>query len=105
MAIITVTAENFDEEVLKSEDVVLVDFWAAWCGPCMALSPVIDEMALEVASNVKICKLNVDENNDLARQFRVMSIPTCVFIKDGVEVDRFVGARNKSDYLAQFQAM
>ena len=90
MAVITITKENFAQEVLQSEKPVLLDFWASWCGPCRMLSPVVDEVA-EERTDVKVGKVNVDEEPDLARRFGVMSIPTVVFLKNGQEFDRKVG--------------
>ena len=83
MAEINVTAENFENEVLKSDKTVLIDFWAAWCGPCKMLSPIIAEISDEFAASVKVCKVNVDEQPELASAFRVSSIPLVVVIKDG----------------------
>ena len=83
MAEINVTAENFENEVLKSDKTVLIDFWATWCGPCKMLSPIIAEISDEYAASVKVCKVNVDEQPELASAFRVSSIPLVVVIKDG----------------------
>lgn len=91
--------ENFENEVINSEKTTIVDFYADWCGPCKMMSPVIDEIANEVSENVKVCKLNVDEAQDIAIQYNVMSIPTLVIIKDGNVVDTLVGLRAKSEVL------
>ena len=96
MAVMHVTKENFEAEVLQSEKPVLVDFWAGWCGPCKMVAPVLEEIAAEVA-DVKITKVNVDEQPELAQKFRVMSIPTMVLIKEGKVVDTTVGAQPKED--------
>ncbi|WP_027719327.1 thioredoxin [Desulfovirgula thermocuniculi] len=85
------SASNFEEEVLKSAQPVLVDFWAPWCGPCRSMSPIIEELSGEFAGRAKVVKVNVDENRDLAARFGVMSIPTLVFFKDGRVVDQIVG--------------
>ena len=98
MAHITLTAENFDQEVRKSDRPVLVDFWASWCAPCMALSPTVDEVAGE-QDKVKVGKVNVDDQPDLARQYRVMSIPTLMVFRDGELVRREVGGRSKEEIL------
>ena len=95
MAEITITKDNFEEEVLKSAQPVLVDFWASWCGPCKMLSPVISELADEYEGKVKVGKVNVDEQPELAAAFRVASIPTVVLFKDGEIADRSVGYRPK----------
>ena len=99
MEVIKLNNENFKTEVLESNKVVLIDFYADWCGPCKMMSPVIDEIANEVSENVKVCKLNVDEAQDIAVQYNVMSIPTLVIIKDGNVVDTLVGLRAKSEVL------
>ena len=91
MSAITITKENFESEVLKSDKPVLLDFWAAWCGPCRMVSPVVDEIAGEV-TNAKVGKINVDEQPELASSFRVMSIPTLAVMKDGKVVNTTVGA-------------
>ncbi|MDO5716049.1 MAG: thioredoxin [Tissierellia bacterium] len=91
--------DNFEQEVLKSEQTVLVDFWADWCGPCKALGPVIDEVAEEMQGQVLVGKVNVDQEQDLAKAYHVMSIPTLVVYKDGKEVNRSVGVVPKEDIL------
>ncbi len=95
MALITITKENYDEEVVKSPVPVLLDFWAAWCGPCRMLSPIIDEIADEIEGKAKVCKINVDEQPLLAQQFGIMSIPTLVFMKNGEITAKEVGVRSK----------
>lgn len=98
MAVLHVTKDSFEKEVLKSDIPVLVDFWATWCGPCRALGPILDEVSEEVSS-VKIVKVNVDEESDLARDFRIMSIPTMILFKDGKPVEKSVGLLQKSEVL------
>ena len=96
--VITVTSENFESEVLNSEKTVVVDFWASWCGPCRMLSPIVDEIAEEVQT-IKIGKVNVDEQQDLAGKFGVMSIPTLILFKNGQPVNKSVGAKSKAALL------
>ena len=98
MAVITITKENFAQEVLQSEKPVLLDFWASWCGPCRMLSPVVDEVA-EERTDVKVGKVNVDEQPELAGEFGVMSIPTLLVFEQGKLVRQAVGARPKSGVL------
>ncbi len=95
---VTLTQENFQTEVLDAKGTVLVDFWAAWCGPCRMLSPVVDEVAAELPG-VKVGKVNIDEQPDLAAQFDVMSIPTLVVFKDGKTVNQSVGVIPKEAIL------
>ena len=99
MAILHITKENFEQEVLKSDVPVLVDFWAAWCGPCKALGPILEEAESEFAPGVKIAKINIDEQEDLAGQFRVMSIPTLILFKNGQPVEKSVGLVSKDKVL------
>ncbi len=98
MAVLTITKENFDQEVLKSDKPVLIDFWAPWCGPCRMFAPVLDEVAAENDSFV-VGKVNVDEQKELAEQFSVMTIPTLVVFKNGAAVETAVGSRPKQDIL------
>ena len=95
MAELKITRENFEREVLQSDKPVLIDFWAAWCGPCRMLSPTISEIAEEYKDKVKVGKVNVDEEEDLAAMFRVSSIPLLVVMKDGKVVNSAVGVRPK----------
>ena len=97
MAELTITAANFESEVLKSELPVLVDFWAVWCGPCQMLGPIISQVAEERAGKLKVGKVNVDEEPLLARQFGVSSIPTVILFKNGAIANKFVGYRPKED--------
>lgn len=93
---------NFEQEVLKSEKPVLVDFYADWCGPCQMMGPVIEEIAEELKEKAKVGKINVDENPDIALEYNVMSIPTLIIFKDGKEIKRFVGVTDKDELLKEF---
>jgi thioredoxin 1 len=98
MSIITITKDNFDTEVINSEKPVLLDFWASWCGPCKMVSPIVDEIASENAS-IKVGKINIDEEMELAQTYKVMSIPTLMVIKDGKVHNSTVGVQSKQNIL------
>ena len=99
MAEITITTQNFEAEVLQSDVPVLVDFWASWCGPCRMIAPAIARIAEDYAGRVKVGKINVDENMDLAMRFKVASIPLLLVMKDGQVVNKALGAMPKADIL------
>ena len=99
MAVTVITKENFESEVLKSTNPVLLDFWASWCGPCRMLSPIVDEIA-EENDNIKVGKVNVDEQPELAQAFKVMSIPMLAVVKDGKVTNTSVGYKAKAAVLA-----
>ena len=99
MSITTVTVDNFQQEVLESEKTVLVDFWAPWCGPCRLLGPTLDAIANE-RDDVKVCKVNVDEEEELAREFGIVSIPTMFVIHNGEVLNELLGAQPKAKILA-----
>jgi len=99
MSVLTINKENFQSEVMNSEKPVLLDFWASWCGPCRMVSPLVDEIA-EERTDIKVGKINVDEQPELAAQFGVMSIPTLIVMKNGKIANQAVGARPKSAILS-----
>ena len=96
MAVVHVTTDNFEQEVLKAEQTEMVDFWAAWCGPCKMLSPIVDQIA-EEHPEIKVCKVNIDEEPSLAIDYKVMSIPTLLVFKNGEKVNMSIGVQTKSD--------
>lgn len=98
MSALKITSDNFEKEVLNSEKTVLLDFWASWCGPCQMVLPIIDEIADE-RTDIKVGKINVDEQKELAKQFRILSIPTLMVVKNGQAVNRVSGAKSKSQIL------
>lgn len=100
MAILHIIKENFEKEVLQSKEPVVVDFWASWCGPCKALAPILEEVDAELAGTVKVAKINIDEEEELAAQFRVMSIPTLLLFKNGEVVNKSVGLAPKEEVVA-----
>lgn len=100
-----VTDQNFQEEVMRSEKPVLVDFFAIWCGPCKMLMPILEELAGEYDGKVKIVKIDVDESPDTSGQFGIQSIPTLIFIKDGREVERLSGFRSREELKTKLDAL
>ena len=96
---VNINQENFESEVLNANEKVLVDFYADWCGPCKMMAPVIEELAEELQGKAKVGKINVDESTDTATQYDVMSIPTIIIFKNGKEVKRFIGVRDKQELL------
>ena len=103
MAELKITRENFENEVMKSNIPVLIDFWAPWCGPCRLMGPIIEQLAEEYEGKAKVGKVNVDEEGELSQAFGVMSIPTIVLVKDGKVVRQAVGARPKAEVEAMLQ--
>ena len=100
----TLTDSTFDEEITGSDVPVLVDFWAEWCGPCKQITPILEEIAVEHDGKLRIAKVNVDENLEIARRFEVMSIPTLVLFKEGVAQRRLIGAKGKGQLLQELEA-
>jgi thioredoxin 1 len=103
--IVIITDTNFDKEVLQSASPIVVDFWAEWCGPCKQIAPVLDELATEYDGKVKVAKVNIDEFQDLAARFRINSIPTFLFFKNGQVVDQVVGLRSKKDFKSKLDQL
>jgi len=98
--VLTLTNNNFKAEVLEASEPVLVDYWAPWCSPCRMIGPIVDELAGEYLGKIKVGKVNVDENREIAIEYGVMSIPTLIVFKDGKAVDRVVGFKSKKDLQA-----
>lgn len=94
MGIVKVTEENFEQEVLKADKPVLVDFFATWCGPCKMFSPVMDELAEELGDSVKVCKIDIDESMDIASRYKIMSVPTLIAFKDGEIINKAMGVQS-----------
>lgn len=103
MGVLKITKQNFEHEVLKSDKPVLLDFWASWCGPCKMVSPIVDQVADETKNTAKIGKINIDEEPELAEEFKIMSIPTLISVKDGKVVKSTVGIQNKQTILSMVQ--
>jgi len=99
MSVITLTKNNFDDEVISSPVPVLIDFWASWCAPCRMLSPIIDKVADEAGDRAKVCKINVDDNPELAQRFDIMSIPTLIVMKNGKLAGTSMGIMPKEEIL------
>lgn len=103
--IVELTSANWDSEVTRSKGIVMVDFWAVWCGPCRIIAPTVEELAKEYAGKIKVGKLNTDENPDVASKFKIMGIPTIMFFKDGEKVDQIVGAVPKPQLKAKIDSL
>jgi thioredoxin 1 len=102
---VEVTDQNFEEEVIRSSQPVLVDFWAPWCGPCRVIGPIVEELAGEFAGQVKVGKLNVDENLEVAQRFRIRGIPTLLFFEKGQVVDQIVGLVPRGEIAARLKSL
>lgn len=102
--VMEVNASNWDSEVLKAQGLVMIDFWAAWCGPCRMISPTVEELAKEYKGKVKVMKLNTDENSEIATRYKIMGIPTIMFFKNGVKLDQIVGVVPKQQLKAKIES-
>ena len=104
-SIVDATTASWDKEILEAESLVMVDFWAVWCGPCRIISPVVEELAKEYAGTVKVAKLNTDENPDIASKYKIMGIPTIMFFKGGEKKDQVVGAVPKEQLKSKIETL
>ncbi len=102
--VLEVTLANWENEVLKAKGLVMIDFWAAWCGPCRIISPTVEELAKEYSGKIKVAKLNTDENSEIASRYKIMGIPTIMFFKDGVKLDQIVGVVPKQHLKAKIDS-
>jgi thioredoxin 1 len=102
--VLEVTLANWENEVLKAQGLVMIDFWAAWCGPCRIISPTVEELAKEYGGKIKVAKLNTDENSEIASRYKIMGIPTIMFFKDGVKLDQIVGVVPKQHLKAKIDS-
>lgn len=103
MSVINISNENFEKEVLNSDKTVIVDFYANWCGPCKMMSPILDKIAIENSDKVKICKVNVDENQDLSQKYRILSIPTLIIFNNGEIINMVVGLTSEEEILPKIK--
>ncbi len=103
--IVEVTTATWDKEVIQSQGLVMVDFWAVWCGPCRMIAPTVEELSKEYSGKVKVAKLNTDDNPDVASRYKIMGIPTIIFFKDGQKVDQIVGAVPKPQLKAKIDSL
>ena len=99
MRVTELNKDNFEKEVMEANVPVLIDFWASWCGPCRMMSPLIDQIAEEMGDKLKVCKVNVDQNHELAEKYEIMTIPAFIVIKNGAESGRTIGVQSKEDIL------
>jgi thioredoxin 1 len=99
-----VTSSNWDNEVIKAQGLIMIDFWAAWCSPCRMISPTVEELAKEYSGKVKVLKLNTDENSEIASMYKIMGIPTIMFFKDGIKIDQIVGVVPKQHIKAKIDS-
>lgn len=99
MRVTELNKDNFEKEVMEANVPVLIDFWASWCGPCRMMSPLIDQIAEEMGDKLKVCKVNVDQNHELAEKYEIMTIPAFIVIKNGAESGRTIGVQPKEDIL------